>query len=148
MLKAKVIKNFDLSKIKLDLHRELNQGIDFIADDISEGIDKGAQFGKRFEALKRETADRKGHSQPLIEDGILRDAGRMQRGKATPAKQEATLLPAPEREQISFWHNTGAKPNPKREHWGISTRADNKIDKLIDKKIRKAIDRSRRASIA
>ena len=144
----KVTRNFDLSKIKLDLHRELNQGIDFIADDISEGIDKGAQFGRRFENIQPETGDRKGHFQPLINTGLLKDESQMVKGKATEAKQEATLLPNPEREDISFWHNTGAKPNVQREHWGISTRADNKIDKLIDKKIRKAIDRSRRASIA
>jgi hypothetical protein len=103
MIQAKITKNFDLRKIKLDIHRELNQGIDIIADNISEGIDRGGQFGKRF---------------------------------------------APEREDISFWHNTGAKPNPQREHWGISTRADDKIDKIIDKAVRKNIDRTRRARIA
>jgi hypothetical protein len=123
MIQAKVTRNFDLSKIKLDLHRELNQGIDIIADNISEGIDTGGQFGKKFKEIEPETGKRKGHFQPLIEDGILRDADRMQKTKATPAKQEATLLPAEERVDISFWHNTGAKPNPKREHWGISTRA-------------------------
>lgn len=148
MINAKVTKNFDLSKIKLDLHRELNQGIDFIADDIKAGIDKGGQFQKAFKALKKETSDRKGHHKPLIDTGLMKDESRMVRGKATPAKQEATLLPNPEREDISFWHNTGAEPNPKREHWGISNRADDKVDKLVDKKIRKAIDRSRRARIA
>jgi hypothetical protein len=148
MIQAKITKNFDLRKIKLDIHRELNQGIDIIADNISEGIDRGGQFGKRFKDIKKETGNRKGHFQPLIDTGLLKDESRMVKGKATSAKQEATLLPAPEREDISFWHNTGAKPNPQREHWGISTRADDKIDKIIDKAVRKNIDRTRRARIA
>ena len=148
MINAKVTKNFDLSKISLDLHRELNRGIDIIADDIEAGIDKGIQFGEVFKPIEEKTADRKGHDRPLIDTGDLKDAGKMVKSEATAQTQVATLLPNEEREDISFWHNTGAKPNPPREHWGISNKAELKVDKIIDKAVRKQIDRTRRARIA
>ncbi len=152
MISAKVTKNFDLSKIKLDLSRELNQGIDIVAENIEEGIDNSQQFGAVFEKNEKSTLDqkrRKGQgSKPLIATGLLKDESKMVKTKATTAKQEATLLPHPDREDVALWNDQGTDNIPARPHWGISTRADDKIDKIIDKKIRKAIDRSRRARIA
>jgi len=144
----KVTRNFDLSKIKLDLHRELNQGIDIVGKNIEEGIDNGQQFQQVFAPNKPATIKRKGSTKPLIDTGLMKDESRMQKTKATTAKQEATLLPNPKRVSISFWNDDGTPTIPAREHWGISIRADDKIDKMIDKKIGKQIDRSRRARIA
>ena len=148
MITAKVTKNFDLRKLKLDLHRELNQGIDIIAENIEESIDNGQQFGMAFAPNKPATVKRKGHNKPLIDTGLMKDEGRMRKTKATTAKQEATLLPNHQRESIGFWNDQGTPNIPSRKFWGISVRADNKIDKIIDKAIRKSIERTRKASIA
>ena len=148
MINAKITKNFDLRKIKLDLHRELNQGIDIVADDIERGINQGSQFGKRFAKLDPATSKRKGHDKPLIDKGILKDASKMQKTKATAGNQEATLLPAEERVDVSFWNHFGTDNIPAREHFDISKRAEKKVVTLTEKRIIKSIERSRKANIA
>ena len=60
MIEAKVSKNFNLKKIKLDLSEELNDGIDIIARDIEKGIDRGAQFNKPFKRNVDSTIKKKG----------------------------------------------------------------------------------------
>ena len=147
MIQAKITKNFDLRKIKLDLHRELNQGIKIIADDIERGIDNGSQFQKFFPDIETKTADRKGHNQPLIDKKILKDASKMKKTEATTAKQEATLLPAKEREDIAFWNHFGTDNIPARPFWGISDRAFNRVLKIAENTVRKNVDRIRRARI-
>jgi hypothetical protein len=148
MISAKVTKNFDLRKINLDLHREINQGVKIVKDDIERGIDNGSQFGKRFKDIDEKTAKRKGHNRPLIDKGILKDADKMQVTEATPANQEATILPAPDRVDVSFWNHFGTDNIDPREHWGVSDRAYKKIIKNMENTIRKSIDRIRRARIA
>ena len=151
-LNMKMTANFDLGKIKLDLHRELNQGIDVVADNIQEGVDNGIQFQRPLKANKDSTLKQKKRlgqgSKPLIAEGILRDESKMQRTDATTTKQEATLRPPAGREKVSFWNQEGTPNIPSRPHFAISIKAEAKVDKIIDTKIRKAIDRSRRARIA
>jgi hypothetical protein len=148
MISAKVTKNFDLRKINLDLHRDINKGIKIIAEDIERGIDNGSQFGKRFKDIDEKTAKRKGHNRPLIDKGVLKNPDKMQVTLATTAKQEATILPAPEREDVSFWNHFGTDNIDAREHWGVSDRAFKKIIFNMENTIRKSIDRIRRARVA
>lgn len=148
MIQAKVTKNFDLRKINLDLSRDINKGIRIVADDIERGIDNGSQFGKRFKDIDPKTAKRKGHERPLIDKGILKDASKMQITEATTANQEATLLPPPEREDVSFWNHFGTEHIDAREHFGVSDRAFKKVMFNMENTIRKSIDRIRRARIA
>lgn len=148
MIQAKITKNFDLRKIKLDLSRELNAGAKIVKDDIGRGIDNGSQFGKRFAELDPKTAARKGHDRPLIDKGILKDPEQMQVTEATVAKQEVSILPALDRVDVSFWNHFGTDNIPAREHWGVSKRAFNRVMKLIETRIRKDITRIRRATIA
>lgn len=148
MIQAKVTKNFDLRKIKLDLHRELNQGIEIVADDIERGIDNGSQFGKRFAENEPSTLKQKTGNKPLIDTELMKDADRMQKTKASTANQEATLLPAPDREDIAFWNQEGTKNITARPFFDISKRAEKKVIILMEKRIIKNIERSRKANIA
>ena len=54
-----LIKNFDLRKIKLDLHKELNNGLDIIALDVQQGIDRQSQFGKPIPRNEESTLKKK-----------------------------------------------------------------------------------------
>ena len=75
MLTMNVTKNFDLSKMNFKLTDELNRGIDMVAVDIEDGINKGSQFGKPFQRNAELTIKKKGYDWPLKQSGLMKDSG-------------------------------------------------------------------------
>jgi len=123
----KVIKNFDLDNITLDLSKELNDAVDVIALDIQRGIEKKRQFGKKFAKNADSTIRKKGFDHPLYDTGLMFNADAMIKTKATPVKQQATLSPNEKRIDIAFWNDSGTDTIPARHFWGISQKAEKEI---------------------
>lgn len=137
MIDMKVRKNFNLKNTKLDFSKELNEGIDVIALDISKGIERGAQFGKPFEKNAKSTIDRKHSSKPLIDEGYLKDVSKMVKKKAKSNHQVAVLTPGKKMRgkgdkkisniDIAYYNDEGTSNTPARPFWGISEKAENEI---------------------
>ena len=134
-MKLNVTKNFDLRNINLDLSRELNVGIDYIAADIEEGIDSGGNFGKPFVRNAPSTVKKKGFDKPLQETGSMKDADKMIKTKATSNKQVASLRPNSRNIDKVEWNNYGTETIPARKFWGISKDAEKKVLTFISQKI-------------
>ena len=126
--------------IPADLHEQINKGIDLIAKDIQNGIEGGAQFGKRFTPNSPTTEKSKGFNHPLKATGLMMDKDRMIKTRATKQKQEGTLRPNEERIDIGFYHNEG-KGVPLRPWFGISADAERKVMTKIEKSFDRAINR-------
>ena len=144
-----LIKNFDLRKIKLDLHKELNNGLDIVALDIQKGIDRQSQFGKPIprneeSTLKKKKAKGWGTKSLIAEKKWLRDSGKMIKTKATREHQIATLLPKEERIEIAYWlQEEGVETKHGIKHyefWGISDKADEVITQKMFAHISREVD--------
>jgi hypothetical protein len=146
MVNVKVNRNFNLNNIKLDLHRELNKGLDIIALDIQKGIEKGSQFGKPFKRNAKSTIKKKGFDHPLKHTGLMMNSGKMARTKATRNNQVAVLTPHESRVDIAFYNDSGsgyAGPGPPaRPFWGISSKAEKEIMRHIEGSIAREIRRA------
>ena len=139
-LKLKVTKNFDLSKLKIDLSQELNVGIKLIQSNIAEGIHKGGNFGRAFQRNAESTIKRKGFDHPLRETGLMMNPTSMMVSKASRSRQRATLLPNENRITIAYWNQNGTATIPSRFFWGISEHTENRIMNFVEKKIDRLID--------
>jgi hypothetical protein len=151
MIEMDVEKHFDLGRIKLDLTKELNEGIDIIALDIQKGIDSQKQFGKPIVKNEDETLERKrkrgwGEKSLIEEKRWLRDSGKMVKGKASRKRQRASLLPKKERIDIAYWlQETGVRTKHGIKHylfWGISENAEKEIIKRVEARILMEIRRA------
>jgi hypothetical protein len=146
MVNVKVNKNFNLNRIKLDLHRELNKGLDIIALDIQKGIEKGSQFGKPFKKNAKSTIKKKGFDHPLKHTGLMMNSGKMAQTKATRTHQIAVLSPNEKRVDIAFYNDSGtgyAGPGPPaRPFFGISNKAEKEIMKHVEFRITREIRRA------
>ena len=138
----KIVKKFDLGKIKLDLHRELNQGIDLIALDINQGIERGSQFGSAFKPNARATVLKKGFNHPLKHTGLMMNEKRMTKQKATRNRQVAILTPNVKRVDIGYYNDQGTDTIPARPFWGISEKAEKEVMKRIEGRIWSEIKRA------
>jgi len=135
-------KNFNLNKIKLDLHRELNQAAQIIRKDHYQRLEKGQGVdGSQMKSLKSSTIKRKGNDKILVDTGKMRN---LIIEKATPTNQIVEIHP--ERKQkykdsgvtmldVGEFHQKGAGNLPKREWFGISKKAEQNSLKLIELKI-------------
>ena len=124
-------KNFNLNKIKLDLHRELNQAAQIIRKDHYQRLEKGQGVdGSQMKSLKSSTIKRKGNDKILVDTGKMRN---LIIEKATPTNQIVEIHP--ERKQkykdsgvtmsdVGEFHQKGAGNLPKREWFGISKKAE------------------------
>jgi hypothetical protein len=97
LLELNVTKNFDLSKMKFDLSKQLNVAAGIIKSDIAQKIDQHRQIdGSPSKPLHPFTKSKVGNRPPLKGGGgqSLRNVGIK---KATTTKQEAVIFPAKRR---------------------------------------------------
>jgi len=134
-------KDFDLKKLDLDLSKQINWAIKLIAKDIENGIDAGAQFGKRFKPNAKSTADRKGFNHPLKDTGLMKDQKRMIKRIATKANPTGELLPNAKRIDIGFYNQAGTNTIPSRPWFGISSDAERKIITKMTEELKRRINR-------
>lgn len=146
MPNVKLQKNFDLGKIKLDMHRELNFSADIIVLDIENGIISGRDInGRPFTKLQPETIAKKRKDRNASPRTALYATGTMKkayvpRGKrATPTRQRVEIIPPKKRDEIGEYHQDGGGTLPQREWFGISKTAEKNAFKMVELKIEKAI---------
>lgn len=142
MIDMKINKNFNLKNIKLDLHNELNDGLDVIADDIQKGIQQGRQFGAPFIRNADSTIKKKGFDHPLKETGLMMNPNKMIKRKASRGRQIAKLYPNEERTDIAYWNHEGTDDIPARPFWGISKDAEKRILAKVDQEIERELRRA------
>ena len=152
-----VTTNFDLKKITLDLHKELNLAAGMIIKDIVKNNEKGLDIeGKKFKPLKASTIKAKrakGSSDPsraLYDTGRMLGRGSVKgtggRGpyiskRAKKMDQESHVSIAKDREDIGAYHNEG-RGVPKREWFGISKKAEKDIMRMAELRIEEMIRRA------
>lgn len=144
MFQIDIKKKFNLSKIKLDLHKELNYSADIIVKDHFERLNVGKSYkGGSMEPLKPATIKAKGGSQILVNEDKMRH---LNRKNATKSRQVAEVFPGTKRErkgktnqQIGSYHQEGGGNLPKREWFGISKDSEKKSLKVIEHAIDKAL---------
>ena len=137
-----VTKNFDLNKITLDLTEELNRGAQIIKVDHFQRLKKGQ--GVRG-ALK---PSKKASGKTLVDTGKMRN---LVIEKATKQKQEAEIHPGRKQtypgtnvtmSDVGGFHQTGAGSLPVREWFGVTTKAEKRIVKMIELEIERQIKRA------
>jgi len=139
-VKMKMVKDFNLKKIKLDVHRELNDAIVIIAKNIEHGIKVKKQFGQPFTPNAESTELRKGFNHRLKEFGDMMDSRSMQFTFATKAKQVSTLLPVANRIDAAFYNHFGTSNIPETLFWGISKQAELLAVRKVEEKINRLVD--------
>ncbi len=142
--------NFNLNKINLDLHRELNRAGEIISRDHFVRLESGKDVnGSRMTPLKDATIDRKGFNQILVDTDQMRHLiidratktnqvvevhpGRKKVYK-TKSKKKVTMA------DVGSFHQIGNKNLPKREWFGISENAEKRIVQFMRDKIRREVD--------
>jgi hypothetical protein len=144
-------KNFDFSKINMDLSKELNLSGSMIIKDMVDKNRKGLSYnGEKLEPLNPKTIKRKrakGRSNPsraLYDSGLMIGRGSAKktggRGlflskRASKTKQEAVISFAKDRHQIGIYHNEGTNKLPKREWFGVSDKVEKDILRMIELRI-------------
>lgn len=145
MSKALVLeKHFDLSKIKLDLSKELNFAGDIIVKDHFKRLNVGTGVsGKGLKPLKQSTINRKGNDTVLVDKDKMR---RLVRSRASKSKQFVNIHPGKKQlrgkvtnQQIGLYHQTGAGNLPKREWFGITKESEKKCLKAVELRIEKLL---------
>ena len=133
MPSIKVKKNINFKK--LDFHREVNLVIDLIKLDIMQGIEQGIDINsKMFKKLAPSTIESKSKKNyphpttPLWATGLMRNI--YTKPRATVSKPRANIGVAKDRVDIGRKHNEGDNV-PKREWFGIGSRAKAKIERLL-----------------
>ena len=135
-------RNFkNLNSPNFDLYKQINEGIKLIAKDIQNGIQAGAQFGRGFIRNAPSTIEKKGFDHPLRETGLMMDAERMIKVKATKANLVGELMPNVKRVDIGFKNQFGKGRVPARPWFGISQAAERKILTSVKEHMIKEIDR-------
>ena len=146
--KLRLKKKFDLGKIDLDLHKEINDIAGMIVEDHKKRLEYGQDIkGKPFKKLKPDTIKqkrRKGYRkprQPLIATGTMQKFPPFK--KATASSQMATIKPAQSRMKIGAYHNVGGRKNlPKREWYGITDKIADKAWKFMLREIDRRLERA------
>ena len=139
-----ISKKFNLKKIKLDLHKELNDAGAIIKKDHFNRLERGQGVSGPLKNLKDSTIASKGFDQILVNTGKTRN---LILNKASKNKQEITLHPGKKQkrnsvtnEEIGLFHQTGAGKLPKREWFGITKESEEKCLKLIELKIDRILE--------
>tara|TARA_Y100001972_G_scaffold127719_1_gene185508 strand:- start:1054 stop:1497 length:444 start_codon:yes stop_codon:yes gene_type:complete len=138
-----ISKKFNLKKIKLDLHRELNDAGAIIKKDHFNRLERGQGVTGPLKNLKDSTIASKGFDQILVNTGKMRN---LILNRANKNKQEITLHPGRKQkrngvtnEEIGLFHQTGAGKLPKREWFGITKESEAKCLKVIELKIERIL---------
>jgi len=143
--------SFDLKKINLDLHRELNTAGLIIRRDHYQRLEKGKDiYGSVMTRLKSATIKRKGSSKILVDTGQMRN---LVIEKATKLSQTVEVHPGRIRKykgtnvtmsDVGGFHQKGYTPNnlPKREWFGITLDAESRILQSIEDKIERQLIRA------
>jgi hypothetical protein len=139
--------NFNLNKINLDLHRELNRAGEIISRDHFVRLESGKDVnGSRMTPLKDATIDRKGFNQILVDTDQMRH---LIIDRATKTNQVVEVHPGRIRKykgtnvtmaDVGGYHQKGNKNLPKREWFGISENAEKRIVQFMRDKIRREVD--------
>ncbi len=142
--RIRVTKNFDLSKIKLDLTRELNLAAQIVKKDHFQRLERGIGVsGKKLEPSQKIKLGLGGKT--LVDSGQMRN---LVIDKATKSKQVASLAPGSKRSyrgkdvtpaDVGYFHQTGAGRLPKREWFGITDKAEKDIFKMVEMTIEREI---------
>ena len=124
-----VTQNFDLKKISLDLTKELNRAGQIVKTDHFKRLERGEGVrGSKMKALSPNTIAAKGNDKILVKSGKMRN---LVIEKATKQNQEVVIT------------NKVNHPGlPKREWFGISKKAEQRIVKMIGLEIEREIKRA------
>jgi phage gpG-like protein len=137
-----VTKNFDLNKITLDLTKELNRGAQIIKVDHFQRLEKGQGVRGMLKPSKKKSG------KTLVESGKMRN---LVIEKATKQKQEAIVHPGEKQSypgtsvtmsDVGGFHQTGAGNLPVREWFGVTTKAEKDIMKMVELEIERQIKRA------
>ena len=139
-----VTKNFDLNKITLDLTKELNRGAQIIKEDHFQRLEKGQ--GVRGALIPSQKASGK----TLVDTGKMRN---LVIDKATKQNQEANIHPGEKQKypgtkvtmsDVGGFHQEGHSKGyfPKREWFGVTTKAEKRIMKMVELEIGRQIKRA------
>ena len=140
--RVKIIKNISW---KLDLHKEVNVVASMLVKDIRDGIASKKDINNRaFAPLKPSTAKqkkRKGYSNPstpLWATGQMKEVyvkPRAKKGRELAQIQVPKGRDGVNRIVIGDIHNKGDGV-PKREWYGVGSRAEKKIDQYVEQALR------------
>jgi hypothetical protein len=141
--------NFDLSRINLDLSKELNLAGQIIKKDHFQRLEKGLDAsGNHMTPLKKKTIKAKGSDKILVRTGKMRN---LVIDKATPTKQEVRIHPGEKQRypkskvtmsDVGGFHQEGAGNLPKREWFGVSKKAEKDIMKMVELRIERELERA------
>ena len=138
--------NFNLDKINLDLHRELNRAGEIISRDHYQRLESGKDVsGSQMRALSPKTIAKKGHSKILVDTDQMRN---LEIDRATKTNQVVEVHPGRIRKykgtnltmaDVGTKHQLGIGVH-KREWFGISLDAEKRIMQFMRDKIRREVD--------
>ena len=145
-MSVKVEMDFDLTKINLDLSRELNFIGDIIRKDHFQRLEKGKGVnGAGMQPLKTATIRKKGSNKILVDSGKMR---KLKLKKATTNNQIAEVHPGKIQKyknsnltmsDVGELHQYGTKNLPVREWFGISVDAEQRSLRHIELRIEEEI---------
>lgn len=137
-----VTKNFDLSKITLDLTEELNRSAQIIKEDHFQRLEKGQGVNGALKPSKKKAG------KTLVESGKMRN---LVTEKATKQNQEVEIHPGRKQNypgtsvtmaDVGAFHQYGAGNLPVREWFGITKKAEKRIMKMVELEIARQIKRA------
>jgi len=141
--------DFDLGRINLDFHRELNIIGRMVREDHTKRLQRGVDVnGNQMTPLADATIERKGFNQILWDTGQM---GNLVIDKADKTNQTVVIHPGAKRKRgkvtsqdIGGFHQRGYEPNnlPQRKWFGISKRAEAKAIKMIELRMEREIRRA------
>lgn len=138
--------DFDLSKITLDLHKEINKAAQIVKSDHYQRLEKGMGVKGPLKPSQKILKGKGGKT--LVESGQMRN---LLIDKATKSKQEAVIYVGDKRRyvgkkvtpaDVGQFHQEGAGNLPKREWFGFTKEVEDRIFKMILLKIDREIRRA------
>ena len=137
-----ITKNFDLNKITLDLTKELNRSAQIIKEDHFQRLEKGQGVRGVLKPSKKKSG------KTLVESGKMRN---LVIEKATKQNQEAEIHPGRIEKyknsnvtmsDVGGFHQSGEGNLPVREWFGVTTKAEKRIMKMVELEIERQIKRA------
>ena len=134
--------NFNLNKITLDLTKELNLAGQIIKKDHFQRLEKGQGVRGALKPSKKKSG------KTLVRSGKMRN---LVIDKATKQKQEVEIHPGEKQSypgtsvtmsDVGGFHQTGAGNLPVREWFGVTTKAEKDIMKMVELEIERQIKRA------
>jgi len=145
----RIDKKFNLKKIKFNLYKELNLGGVIVRQDHIDRLDRGLGVdGRGMTPLSPNTVASKGSSKILVDSDKMR---RLNVKKATKQKQIVTISPGDKRKypgtsvtqkDVGGFHQEGGRTLPKREWFGISKTAEQRVLKMVGNRIERELIRA------